>query len=49
MALVFGINTFMAVALNMALTLVVIDDAGLGMDVKTLFVIYRSDIIDYLM
>lgn len=34
-ALVFGVNTFMALLLQTLLTLVVVDSAGLGLDVIT--------------
>ncbi|CAJ1087144.1 thiamine transporter 1 isoform X2 [Xyrichtys novacula] len=39
-ALVFGVNTFMALLLQTLLTLVVVDSAGLGLDVFTQFFIY---------
>lgn len=34
-ALVFGVNTFMALLLQSLLTVVVVDSAGLGLDVFT--------------
>ncbi|XP_059184079.1 thiamine transporter 1 [Centropristis striata] len=39
-ALVFGVNTFIALALQSVLTVVVVDSAGLGLDVFTQFLIY---------
>ncbi|XP_010791181.1 thiamine transporter 1 isoform X1 [Notothenia coriiceps] len=39
-ALVFGVNTFMALLLQSLLTVVVVDSAGLGLDVFTQFLIY---------
>ncbi|KAK5847974.1 hypothetical protein PBY51_017061 [Eleginops maclovinus] len=39
-ALVFGVNTFMALLLQTLLTVVVVDSAGLGLDVFTQFLIY---------
>ncbi|XP_008323261.1 thiamine transporter 1 [Cynoglossus semilaevis] len=39
-ALVFGVNTFMALVLQTLLTVVVVDSAGLGLDVFTQFLIY---------
>ncbi|XP_053273513.1 thiamine transporter 1 [Pleuronectes platessa] len=39
-ALVFGVNTFMALLLQSLLTFVVVDSAGLGLDVFTQFLIY---------
>ncbi|XP_074520707.1 thiamine transporter 1 [Halichoeres trimaculatus] len=39
-ALVFGVNTFIALLLQTLLTLVVVDSAGLGLDVFTQFFIY---------
>lgn len=39
-ALVFGVNTFMALLLQSLLTLVVVDSAGLGLDIYTQFLIY---------
>ncbi|XP_054628820.1 thiamine transporter 1 [Dunckerocampus dactyliophorus] len=39
-ALVFGVNTFMALLLQSLLTLVVVDSAGLGLDIFTQFFIY---------
>ncbi|XP_039261582.2 thiamine transporter 2-like [Styela clava] len=39
-ALVFGINTFAAVVLNSILTLIIVDDAVLGLDAKTQFLFY---------
>ncbi|XP_077971124.1 thiamine transporter 2-like isoform X1 [Styela clava] len=41
-ALVFGMNTFFAVVLNSLLTLIIVDDAVLGLDAKTQFVIYSG-------
>ena len=34
-ALTFGINTFMAIAVQTVLTAVVVDDAALGLDIVT--------------
>ncbi|XP_032361813.1 thiamine transporter 1 [Etheostoma spectabile] len=39
-ALVFGVNTFMSLLLQSLLTLVVVDSAGLGLDVFTQYLIY---------
>ncbi|XP_051283249.1 thiamine transporter 1 [Dicentrarchus labrax] len=39
-ALVFGVNTFVALLLQTLLTIVVVDSAGLGLDVFTQFLIY---------
>lgn len=39
-ALVFGVNTFVALLLQTALTLVVVDTAGLGLDIFPQFLIY---------
>lgn len=39
-ALVFGVNTFLALLLQTLLTVVVVDSAGLGLDVFTQFLIY---------
>ncbi|XP_031707843.1 thiamine transporter 1 [Anarrhichthys ocellatus] len=39
-ALVFGVNTFMALLLQTLLTVAVVDSAGLGLDVFTQFLIY---------
>ncbi|KAM6958482.1 thiamine transporter 1 [Tautogolabrus adspersus] len=39
-ALVFGVNTFMALLLQTLITLVVVDSVGLGLDVFTQFFIY---------
>ncbi|XP_062303245.1 thiamine transporter 1 [Osmerus eperlanus] len=41
-ALVFGVNTFIALLLQTLLTLVVVDTAGLGLDVFTQFLVYAS-------
>lgn len=41
-ALVFGVNTFMALLLQSLLTVVVVDSAGLGLNVFTQFFIYGS-------
>ncbi|XP_023282679.1 thiamine transporter 1 [Seriola lalandi dorsalis] len=41
-ALVFGVNTFLALLLQSLLTVVVVDSAGLGLDVFTQFLIYGS-------
>ncbi|XP_041834502.1 thiamine transporter 1 [Melanotaenia boesemani] len=41
-ALVFGVNTFGALLLQSLLTLVVVDSAGLGLDVFTQFLIYGT-------
>lgn len=39
-ALVFGVNTFVALFLQSLLTLVVVDSVGLGLDIYTQFLIY---------
>ncbi|XP_061538912.1 thiamine transporter 1 isoform X2 [Phycodurus eques] len=39
-AMVFGVNTFVALLLQSLLTLVVVDSAGLGLDVFTQFYVY---------
>ncbi|KAE8278704.1 Thiamine transporter 1 [Larimichthys crocea] len=39
-ALVFGVNTFMALLLQSLITVVVVDSAGLGLDVFTQFLVY---------
>uniref|UniRef100_A0A4W6D0G7 Solute carrier family 19 member 2 n=1 Tax=Lates calcarifer TaxID=8187 RepID=A0A4W6D0G7_LATCA len=39
-ALVFGVNTFIALLLQSLITVVVVDSAGLGLDVFTQFLIY---------
>uniref|UniRef100_A0A4W4FQP3 Solute carrier family 19 member 3b n=1 Tax=Electrophorus electricus TaxID=8005 RepID=A0A4W4FQP3_ELEEL len=41
-ALTFGINTFVALALQTVLTAVVVDHSGLGLDIVTQFIIYGS-------
>ncbi|XP_065598108.1 thiamine transporter 1 isoform X3 [Cyrtonyx montezumae] len=41
-ALVFGVNTFIALALQSLLTLIVVDASGLGLDIFTQFMIYAS-------
>ncbi|XP_064322938.1 thiamine transporter 1 isoform X2 [Phalacrocorax carbo] len=41
-ALVFGVNTFIALALQTLLTLIVVDASGLGLDIFTQFLIYAS-------
>ncbi|KAM9327470.1 thiamine transporter 1 [Pholidichthys leucotaenia] len=41
-ALVFGVNTFVALLLQSLLTLIVVDSAGLGLDVFTQFIIYSA-------
>ncbi|XP_053166908.1 thiamine transporter 1 isoform X2 [Hemicordylus capensis] len=41
-ALVFGINTFIALALQTLLTLIVVDVRGLGLDIFTQFMIYAG-------
>lgn len=41
-ALVFGVNTFIALALQTLLTLIVVDARGLGLDITTQFLIYAS-------
>ncbi|XP_061571988.1 thiamine transporter 1 [Cololabis saira] len=41
-ALVFGVNTFAALALQTLLTVVLVDSAGLGLDVFAQFIIYGA-------
>uniref|UniRef100_A0A8B9PAX3 Thiamine transporter 1 n=1 Tax=Apteryx owenii TaxID=8824 RepID=A0A8B9PAX3_APTOW len=41
-ALVFGVNSFIALALQTLLTLIVVDASGLGLDIFTQFMIYAS-------
>ncbi|XP_071615049.1 thiamine transporter 1 [Heliangelus exortis] len=41
-ALVFGVNTFIALVLQTLLTLIVVDASGLGLDIFTQFMIYAS-------
>ncbi|XP_044122854.1 thiamine transporter 1 isoform X2 [Neovison vison] len=41
-ALVFGVNTFIALALQTLLTLIVVDSSGLGLDITTQFLIYAG-------
>ncbi|XP_017281768.1 thiamine transporter 1 isoform X1 [Kryptolebias marmoratus] len=41
-ALVFGVNTFVALLLQTLLTVIVVDSAGLGLDVYTQFLIYGT-------
>ncbi|XP_077030431.1 thiamine transporter 1 isoform X2 [Agelaius phoeniceus] len=41
-ALVFGVNTFIALALQTLLTVIVVDASGLGLDIFTQFMIYAS-------
>uniref|UniRef100_A0A8D2E0A0 Solute carrier family 19 member 2 n=1 Tax=Sciurus vulgaris TaxID=55149 RepID=A0A8D2E0A0_SCIVU len=41
-ALVFGVNTFIALALQTLLTLTVVDASGLGLEITTQFLIYAS-------
>ncbi|KAM8854231.1 solute carrier family 19 member 3b [Synchiropus picturatus] len=41
-ALTFGINTFVALALQTVMTLIVVDEAALGLDIVTQFLIYGS-------
>ncbi|XP_040842731.1 thiamine transporter 1 isoform X3 [Ochotona curzoniae] len=41
-ALVFGVNTFIALALQTLLTLIVVDASGLGLEVTTQFLIYAG-------
>ncbi|NXE20171.1 S19A2 protein, partial [Ardeotis kori] len=41
-ALVFGVNTFIALVLQTLLTLIVVDASGLGLDIFTQFMIYGS-------
>ncbi|KAM9241971.1 thiamine transporter 1 isoform 2-T2 [Dugong dugon] len=41
-ALVFGVNTFIALALQTLLTLIVVDASGLGLEITTQFLIYAG-------
>nr|XP_029502892.1 thiamine transporter 1-like [Oncorhynchus nerka] len=41
-ALVFGVNTFIALLLQTLLTVVVVDSVGLGLDIFPQFLIYAS-------
>lgn len=41
-ALVFGVNTFVALLLQSLLTFIVVDSAGLGLEVYTQFLVYGS-------
>ncbi|KAG9277916.1 thiamine transporter 1 [Astyanax mexicanus] len=41
-ALVFGVNTFIALVLQTLLTVIVVDQAGLNLDIFTQFLIYAS-------
>ncbi|TSK62534.1 Thiamine transporter 1 [Bagarius yarrelli] len=41
-ALVFGVNTFVALLLQTLLTVIVVDSVGLGLDIYTQFLIYGS-------
>ncbi|KAJ8253053.1 hypothetical protein GJAV_G00208610 [Gymnothorax javanicus] len=41
-ALVFGVNTFIALLLQTMLTLIVVDSVGLGLDIISQFLIYAS-------
>lgn len=41
-ALTFGINTFVALLLQTIVTFIVVDDAALGLDIVTQFIIYGS-------
>ncbi|XP_056089589.1 thiamine transporter 1 [Rhinichthys klamathensis goyatoka] len=41
-ALVFGVNTFIALLLQTVLTVIVVDSAGLGLDIFLQFLIYAS-------
>ncbi|XP_053315905.1 thiamine transporter 2 [Spea bombifrons] len=41
-ALMFGVNTFVALALQTILTVIVVDPRGLGLDIVTQFLIYGS-------
>nr|XP_005993082.1 PREDICTED: thiamine transporter 2-like [Latimeria chalumnae] len=41
-ALMFGVNTFMALACQTILTAIVVDSKGLGLDIVTQFLIYAS-------
>ncbi|XP_075057767.1 thiamine transporter 2 [Mixophyes fleayi] len=41
-ALMFGLNTFVALALQTILTIIVVDNRGLGLDIITQFLVYGS-------
>uniref|UniRef100_A0A665W4X9 Solute carrier family 19 member 3b n=1 Tax=Echeneis naucrates TaxID=173247 RepID=A0A665W4X9_ECHNA len=41
-ALMFGINTFVALSLQAIITVIVVDEAALGLDIVTQFIIYGS-------
>lgn len=41
-ALVFGVNTFIALGLQTVLTLIVVDASGLGLEITTQFLIYAG-------
>lgn len=41
-ALVFGVNTFIALVLQTLLTIIVVDSAGLGLEIFLQFLIYAS-------
>ncbi|XP_028429786.1 solute carrier family 19 member 3b [Perca flavescens] len=41
-ALTFGINTFVALSLQTIITVIVVDEAALGLDIVTQFIIYGS-------
>ncbi|NXR37731.1 S19A3 protein, partial [Zosterops hypoxanthus] len=41
-ALMFGFNNFIALVIQMILTVVVVDSRGLGLDISTQFLIYGS-------
>nr|XP_014342358.1 PREDICTED: thiamine transporter 1 [Latimeria chalumnae] len=41
-ALVFGVNTFLALLLQTAITLIVVDSSGLGLDIFSQFMVYAS-------
>ncbi|KAM5164128.1 thiamine transporter 2 [Mantella aurantiaca] len=41
-ALMFGMNTFVALALQTILTIIVVDSRGLGLDIVTQFLVYGS-------
>lgn len=41
-ALVFGVNTFIALALQTLITLIVVDASGLGLEIATQFLIYAG-------
>ncbi|XP_069492581.1 thiamine transporter 1 [Ambystoma mexicanum] len=41
-ALVFGVNTFIALALQTLITMIVVDSRGLGLDIFTQFMIYAG-------